>query len=210
MERFQFQANPREISTKGRLRELRRQGQVPGIVYGKKTEPVAVSVDSKTLTTVLHSPAGLNTLVDLSIGDRQETVMVKQLDREILQHDRFTHVDFVSISLKDKLEVHIPVILIGEPVGVRDGGIVQQSLREVTVKCLPTQIPEQIELDVSSLGVGESLFVNELNVPDGSELLNDSQEVVVTLVPPRVAEEGAEGAETAEADAAEEEKAEEV
>jgi large subunit ribosomal protein L25 len=136
--------------------------------------------------------------------------MVKQLDREILQHDRFTHVDFVSISLKDKLEVHIPVILIGEPVGVRDGGILQQSLREVTVKCLPTQIPEQIELDVSSLGVGESLFVNELNVPDGSELLNDSQDVVVTLVPPRVAEEGAEAAETAEADAAEEEKAEEV
>ncbi|MBS4031878.1 MAG: 50S ribosomal protein L25/general stress protein Ctc [Clostridiales bacterium] len=208
MERMQVQAKPRTTSSKGQLKKLRSEGLVPGIVYGKDTEATAVAVQSKDIHTIIHSASGANTLVDLAVGGKTETVIIKELERDILLQDRFTHVDFLQISLKDKLEVQVPVVLTGEAPGVKDGGIVQQSLREVALKCLPTEIPDQVELDISNLGMGETLTVGDLNVPAGSEFISDAHEAVVTIVALRVAgetEESAEEATPAEKTEAEEE-----
>ena len=156
MERMQVTAQPRTAATKGQLKALRKSGAVPGIVYGKKTDPIPVTVDSKDITAILQSPSGVNTLVDLNVDGNKETVMIKELTRDILLADRYLHVDFLRISLRDKLEVQVPITLVGEAVGVKDGGILQQQLREVTLKCLPTSIPESVELEISGLAIGES------------------------------------------------------
>jgi large subunit ribosomal protein L25 len=203
MERLQMKASPRAITSKGHLRQLRQDGLVPGIVYGRNKESLAVTVHSKDLFNVINQSSGMNTLVELVTDDTQDTVMVKELTREILYHDRLTHVDFIRISLEDKLEVHVPVQLLGEPKGVREGGVMQQSLREVSLMCLPTAIPEQVELDVSGLETGQSLTVADLVFPVDTEVLSDPSEVIVTILAPRVAEEEAE-AEDVEGEAAEE------
>ncbi|MDW7649792.1 MAG: 50S ribosomal protein L25/general stress protein Ctc [Bacillota bacterium] len=199
MERIQVQAAPRETASKGHLKSLRAEGMVPATVYGQKDAAKSVSVDAKDITAVVQSATGLNTLIDLAVEGNKETVIIKQLERDILLADRFTHIDFLRISLKDKLEVQVPVILTGEAAGVKEGGILQQSLREVSLKCLPTDIPEHLELDVTNLGVGESLSVAELAVPEGSEFISEPDETVVTVVAPRMAEDAAEEGEAEEA-----------
>ncbi|MBS4023909.1 MAG: 50S ribosomal protein L25 [Dethiobacter sp.] len=204
MERVQVKAEPRTPASKGHLRQLRQKGLVPGVVYGRNKEAVTVTVDGKDLAGVLGHSSGMNTLVDLAMDGGKDTVMVKELTRDILYHDRLTHVDFIRISLEDKLEVNVPVQLIGEPQGVRDGGVVQQSLREVVMKCLPTAIPEMIELDVTGLGTGQSLTVADLVTTGDVEMISDSAEVVVTVLAPRVAEEEEKHEEAAEAGAEEE------
>lgn len=189
MERMQVVAKPRATTTKGQLRQLRNEGQVPGVVYGRNNDPISVVVDSKDITAILHSPSGANALVDLEIDGSKATVMLKDLKRDVMLADRYISVDFVRISLLEKLEVQVPIMLTGDAVGVKEGGILQQLLREVALKCLPTNIPEQLELDVAQLGVGESLAVADLAVPEDSELLSGEDETVVTISAPRIEEE---------------------
>ncbi len=187
MERIQVPAKVRAISSKGHLRELRSQGFVPCVVYGKNTDAAAVTVGSKDISAIINSPAGANTLVDLIVDGKTETVIIKELKRDILFQERFVHVDFMQISLKDKLEVQVPVVLTGEAPGVKEGGIIQQTLREVALKCLPAEIPDQVELDISALGLGETLIVANIKVPIGSEIISDTEEAVVTVVASKVA-----------------------
>lgn len=210
MERLQIKAQPRTVFTKGHLKQLRRTGFVPGIVYGKKEEPVPVAVDAKDITAILNAPTGVNTLVDLAIeGHAPTTVIMKELARDILISDRYLHVDFMRISLTDKLELNIPIVLAGEAPGVKEGGVLQQTLREVTLKCLPTNIPEQIELDISGLQMGESLTVADLTVPEDTEIVSDLEEVIVTVVAPQTEEPAAEEGIEAEEEPAEAEADEE-
>jgi large subunit ribosomal protein L25 len=212
MDRVQVKAEPRTISTKGYLRQLRSAGMVPGIVYGKKETPVTVAVEAKEIGAVLHSHSGANTLVDLMLDGKKDTVMIKSLTRDILLADRINHVDFLRISLLNKLDVNVPLVLTGDAKGVSEGGVLQQVLREISLKVLPTEIPDSFVLDVSSLGLGESLTASELQIPAGAELLTDPSETVVTVVAPRGAEDGTvEAAETGdEAAEAEAETAEEA
>ena len=185
MERIQVLAQPRTRTTKGQLRELRSSGFVPAIIYGRKSEPTSIAVESKDIHAILHSPTGTNTIIELSVADEKTTVIMKSMTRDILLADRVTHVDFLRISLMDKLEVQVPVILVGEPAGVKAGGVLQHALREVTLECLPTNIAEHIELDVSGLAIGESLTVADLVVPEGAEFMTDPSEVVVTIISTR-------------------------
>lgn len=190
MERLQVQAVNRVVAApKGHLNKLRAQGMVPAIVYGQKAAPVSVTVNTKDINAIVQSAGGLNTLVDLTVDGKKDTVMIKELTRDILLSERFTHVDFLRISLKNKLEVQVHIVLIGEAEGVKDGGIVQQPLREVALKCLPSDIPDSLELDITNLKVGESLSVADLKVPLGTEFITDASEAVVTIVASRVNEE---------------------
>ncbi len=186
MERLHVVAKPRATSTKSQLRQLRRDGYVPGVVYGRNSEPVNITVDSKDIVAILNTPTGINTLVDLEVDGSKTLAIIKELQRDILVPDRFISVDFMRVSLRDKLEVQVPVVLMGEAAGVKEGGVLQQLLREVTLKCLPTSIPEQLELDISELAVGESLTVADLTIPEDSEMITDAEEIVVTVTAPRL------------------------
>ncbi|MDR7537736.1 MAG: 50S ribosomal protein L25 [Armatimonadota bacterium] len=194
MERVTLEARVRHGLGKGAARSLRRDGFVPGVVYGRGRQPRAVAVEARALDAALHTHAGRNVLIDLDVvngGDgagEPTTVIVKDTQRDIF-HRRLLHVDFHAISLTDTIEMSVPVVLKGTAKGVSEGGILEHHMREVRVECLPTQVPDEIVLDVTDLLVGRSLHAGDLRVPEGVKLLSSPDEVVVTCLAPRVHEE---------------------
>ncbi|MGI6096968.1 MAG: 50S ribosomal protein L25/general stress protein Ctc [Dethiobacteria bacterium] len=209
METVELKAVRREKSTKGALKKLRREGMIPGIVYGRSKEPISIAIDRSELKSVLGTAAGMNVLVELKINGegalQTETVMIKDIQHDILIRDNLLHIDLLRVSMTEKIEVSVPLILVGEPEGVKDGGVLQQLLREVNIRCLPADIPDQLDADVSSLQIGESLQISDLSVPEGIEMLEEADEVVVVVSAPEqevveeeAAEEAGEAAETAD------------
>lgn len=191
-------ATSREGTGKSAARTSRREGRVPGILYGHGEESVPLSVDARELQRLVHSVSIENTIVDLALDKAKAPVKV--LIREIQRHptrEQYLHVDFFHIAMDEKLSVEVPIVLIGTPVGVKDkGGIVDHQLRELEVYCLPGEIPEKIEVDVSALDIGDSIHVSELSVPEGIDVETDAERSVVAVLAPAalVAEEAVEGA----------------
>lgn len=188
MERVNLEAKRREGTGKGAVRKLRRAGQVPAVVYGRGMEATPIAVEAKALRTALHTAAGMNVLIDLAISDGTQagrTVMVKDLQRDIFRKD-IIHVDFHTIDLAEKVEAHVRLVFSGQAKGVvEDGGIFETQRREIIVECLPTQIPEHIDVDISGLGIGRSLHISDLVLPREVTLVTEPGEVVATVVAPK-------------------------
>ena len=203
MER-KLKADRRDAAGKGAARKLRATGRVPGVVYGHGMEPVPVAVDGRELYHVLHTDAGSNVLIDLAVGSDRHLTLAREIQRDHVR-GQFLHVDFLAVRRDEKIHVDVPVELVGESHGVKEGGVVEHHLWEIRVECLPGDVPERIEGDISKLGIGESLKVSELTLPPGVEVLTDADETVVSVVPPpiiQVEEEVAEALEGVEAEAA--------
>lgn len=205
MERVSLEAKVRTRTGTGEVRKLRRTGQVPAVVYGRGIDPAVVVVDAKALRGALHTTAGMNVLIDMTIGDGAQaarTVMVKDVQRDIFRRD-IIHVDFTTVNLTETVEAHVPIVFKGTPKGVtEDGGIFEAHLREVVVECLPMQIPEHIDVDVSELPLGKSIHVSDVILPADVTLVSELEEVVATVVAPRVVEEAVPAPVTPEAAAA--------
>jgi large subunit ribosomal protein L25 len=202
MER-KLKANRRDAAGKGAARKLRTTGQVPGVVYGHGMEPVPVAVNERELYHILHTDAGSNVLIDLSVGSDRHLTLAREIQRDHVR-GQFVHVDFLAVRRDEKIQVDVPVELVGESHGVKEGGVVEHHLWEVRLQCLPGDVPQRIEGDVTKLGIGESLKVGQLTLPPGVELLSDPEETVVSVVPPpimQVEEEAAAALEGAEAEA---------
>jgi len=198
MERVSLSAQERTGIGKGGARRARREGFVPAVVYGRGRSPRALSVGRKDLMSALRT-AGRNALIDLRIaqdGEAQaETVMIEEIQRDHIRRE-ILHVDLHLISLTEALDVNVPVMLSGTPEAVTSGtGILEQLRREVEVRCLPTQIPDRLTIDVSGLQVGDSLHVRDLKVGDGIEILTPPEEVLAAVVAPAAEEEAAPAAE---------------
>jgi large subunit ribosomal protein L25 len=191
MERVSLSAQERAATGKGGAKRTRRDGLVPAVVYGRGRTPRPVALGRKELVSALHT-AGRNALIDLRIGhgDAQtEVAMIEEIQRDHIKRE-ILHVDLHLISMTEALEVSVPVALTGTPEGVASGGgILEQPLREVEVRCLPTQIPDRLTLDVSGLRVGASLHVSDLPVAEGIEILTPPQEVLAAVVAPAAEEE---------------------
>jgi large subunit ribosomal protein L25 len=195
MQRVSLAAQVREGVGKGTARSVRRAGQIPGILYGRGRDPRPVAVDAKAFASVIHTHAGMNVLIDLELagnggGGAPSVVMVKEVQRDIFRRQPI-HVDFHAISLTDRMEFYVPVLLKGIAKGIAEGGIVEQHLRNVAVECLPTEIPEQFELDVTELMTGRALHASDFIMPAGVVLKTPPEQVVVAVVSPRVIEEAA-------------------
>jgi large subunit ribosomal protein L25 len=202
---------PRDETGKGAARKLRARGQVPAIMYGRGSDPVKLSVDSRELYHVLHTDAGMNVLIDLHVDGDQHLALAKEVQRDIVRGE-FLHADFIKISRTEKITVRVPVAIIGDSIGVREGGVVEHHLWEIEVECLPTNVPESIEADITELNVNDSLKVSDLAIPDDVSVLTPEEESVVAVVPPPImkleeeeeavegeeGEEGVEGEEGAE------------
>ena len=177
-------AENRSATGKGPNRRLRVAGQIPGVIYGKGREAQPVTLDPQALETLLHkSGAGLNTLIDLSVAGRTNTVLVKELQRHPV-HGSYVHVDFFQVDLTQKITVSVPIHFVGKARGVEFGGILDHPLRELEVECLPRAIPEFVEVDVSALEVGQSIHVSDLRLPDGVEVKTDAMLPVASVVLP--------------------------
>lgn len=195
MDRMLMSAEVRPSLSKGQLNRMRQEDKVPAVVYGRRKDTQALVVDGKQLRQVLAA-GGSNVLIELQIkgkGDkiRQETVMFKDIERHLIQKDKVMHVDFIRISMTDQIEVAVQLTFTGEPEGVKQGGILQVILREVAVKCLPTDIPETIEVDLSNLNIGESITAGSLSLPPDVELITAPEELLAQVLAPEMEEEPA-------------------
>ena len=182
-------AETRTETGKGAGRRLRAAGRIPAVLYGKGVENQSLSVDPKALNTLLHaSGAGLNTLIDLEVGGKSRQVLLKALQREPVGGG-FVHADFFQVDLTARVTVSVPIHIVGTPKGVAlDGGILDLPVREVDVECLPNAIPDQIDIDVSALEIGDSIHVNELTLPADTEMRTDLGLAVASVVQPKAAE----------------------
>ena len=181
-----FAVEARETRGKGAARELRRQGKVPAVVYGGGREATAIQIDSAGFERLIEtSHAGVNTLIDLEGSDAGgKTVIAKELQREAVR-GKLIHVDFYEVDLTTKIEVSVPIHLVGTPAGVVLGGVLDQQMREVTLMCLPNAIPDEVEADVSGMELGDSLHVHELSVADGIDMATEGELTVATVLIPR-------------------------
>ena len=215
-EKFVVSAKEREGRGKNDSRGLRRKGKVPIAIYGGGGETIAAAAEIKDLAAIIRSDTGANTLFTLKVEGHEESRVIFQ-DRQIDPvSGRLVHADLRRLSKGEKIEVTIPVQLIGEPDGVRnEGGLLEQQLREIRVLCLPSNIPESIDIDVEELGANESLHVSDAKVSDEIEILESPETLVCSVVfvkeeieepevvdeefePGIVGEEGEEGEEGAE------------
>ena len=185
MERIKLEALPRKSGSKGSRNQMRAAGRVPAVVYGRGTEPLSISLDSKSLKKALSTAAGSNILLDLELGGEggsKETVMVKELQRDPLQRDFILHADLIRISLTDKIEVQVPLNFIGEAKGAKEGGVFQVQRREVGVRCMPEDIPQYIDVSIEDLGIGDVITVADLQLPEEIEILEDPSEDVASVL----------------------------
>lgn len=183
----QLKAEPREESGKGVARRLRTDGRVPGVLYGPALETIPLSVEAHDLWQTLHTEAGANVLVNLSLDGEEYLAMPREVQRDIVR-GTLMHVDFLRIRRDVAIEVDVPVLLTGESKGVKEGGVVEHHLWELRLECLPTEVPESIPADISELEIGDSLPVSALVIPEGVTLLTPPEETVVSVVPPPVLE----------------------
>jgi large subunit ribosomal protein L25 len=208
MER-KLKAEPRAQIGKGAARKIRAGGKVPAVVYGRDVDPLHVSIDAKELFHLLHTDAGMNVLVDMKVNSDTFLAMPREVQRDHIR-GQFLHVDFLRIKRDEKIGVEVPIHLVGESHGVKEGGVVEHHLWTLHLECFPQDVPTSIEADISALGINESLKVMELEIPDNLALLTSPEEVIVSVVPPQilrveeeVAAEAEEEAAAAEAEAAE-------
>ncbi|MFQ5777325.1 MAG: 50S ribosomal protein L25 [Terriglobia bacterium] len=210
MQQFLVEATPRSDRGKNRARRLRRAGQVPAVVYGGSAEPIALSVDPRVVEKILHSEQGHNAVFTLQIkGQGKASAMIRDWQSEPVKGS-LLHVDFLRIALDTRLRVKVPVETRGEAIGVKQqGGILELVQREVEVECLPGDIPDSFEVEVTELAITDSFRVGDLQVDNRKlRILTDPEQVIVHVVAPRALEEekpaeeeaavAAEGAEAAE------------
>lgn len=202
MEFVDIKVERRTGTGKGVARKLRRQGQIPAVLYGEG-DSIPLMADPKSLLRALGTEAGSNVILNLTVVDGQENTrkaMVKEVQVDPVT-GTILHADLLAISMERPIEVGVPVELVGVAIGVKDkGGIVEQILRELVVRCLPGAIPDKIVIDVSPLDIGDVLHVTDLPIPGGVELLTDTGQVVVTVTPPVVEEVAAPAVEEAPAE----------
>ena len=198
-------AEPRAGAGKGVARKMRAAGRIPAVVYGHGAAPVHVSVDAKDLYHVLHTAAGANVLIDLAVGKDRVLAMPREVQRDHLA-GRFIHVDFLRIARDERIAVEVPIHVVGDSHGVKEGGVVEHHLWTLHVECFPQDVPSAIEADISALGINESLHVSDLVVPASLTVLTALEETVVSVVTPQIlkVEEVAPAEEAAEEGAAEE------
>ena len=183
MAEVKLNVNVREGRGKGAARRARFAGKVPGVVYGTGMEPVPIEVDRREFLTALHTDAGMNVLLDLNLEGKSVLALARELQRDPVK-GTLLHADFVQVDVTKTVDVEVPVHVVGEAAGAKEGGVVEQPLFTLHVRCLPTAVPEGIDVDVSALGIGDSLRVGDIQTTGDFEITNDPDEPVVTIAAP--------------------------
>lgn len=184
MEKVTIQAQSREgIGVKGTLSQIRAEKKVPAVVYGGHKEPVSITVAVKDLEKIMK--AGKNTLAEMDLNGAKELVLVKEVQFHAVT-DKPIHADFQRVSMKDKMDVVVPLKLEGTPADVAQyGAIIEHILREIEVRALVSAIPHEIVLDITPMTINKGLLAGDIKLPEGVELITDAQAPVVHLAIPK-------------------------
>lgn len=176
---------PRTGSGTSEARALRREGRVPAIAYGVGLDAVPISVDARALYHALHSAAGENAILGLEIDGQRHLALAREIQRHPVRRE-VLHVDFLAVSRTTKITVDVPIVLEGEAPGAEEGGVVEQSLHELSVEVLPLEVPDYLSLDISDLGIGDVKRVSDIPLPARVEALVDAETAVVSVVVPQL------------------------
>ena len=209
---IKLSATKRETTGKGPARQLRREGLIPAVLYGRNLEPVLLMVAKKDLEQITKTGQLSQQLLNLAVKNGKQmtkTAMLKEIQTHPITGE-FLHADFYEVAMDRKIKVNVPVVTKGKSVGVEMGGLLQIIRHEIEVLCLPNEIPETIEIDVGPLDIGQSIHVEEIPLPENVEVTADVNFTVATVLTPKVEveeveeEELEEGEEVAEAEEGEE------
>lgn len=187
----ELQANYRDQIGKIATKKIRARKLIPAVVYGHKIKPVSIEVDYKEFEHAIHTSAGENVLISLKVkGDQklEESVIIKEIQHHPVS-DAIRHIDFNVISLTEKITVKVRFQVTGESMGVKAGGVLDVVHHEIEVECLPTQIPDKLESDISKLEIGHSIHVSDIQFPEGVTCLLPQEEVIVAIHAPHAEEE---------------------
>jgi large subunit ribosomal protein L25 len=199
-QQVKLKAEKRTVIGRNAIKKMKKDGLVPGVIYGSQAEPVPLQVESRALTNVLAHASSEHVLVELEIADDGQSSTRLALIQEVQHHPlkrQLLHVDFHAVSATEKITSEVPIEAFGDPIGVRTfGGLLEYSLRSLEVECFPQDLPDIIRLDVSNLNIGESIHVRDIPLSSGVEALTDADLTVVSVVASRVGEEVVETAET--------------
>ena len=195
-----LQGRVRPARGKGPARQARRDGEIPGVMYGSGETPVALAVPKREFDLAMKTAKGSNVIVGLALdGGAPQTAIIREVQRDPISHD-ILHLDFHHISLTETVKVEVVVHLVGVPDGVKNGGgVLEHISRTIEIECLPTEIPGHLEADVSALGIGDSIHVSDLVVDKGT-VLTDPDVTIATVVPPTKAVEAIPGEAAAKAE----------
>jgi large subunit ribosomal protein L25 len=184
-----LQAATRSNTGKGAARSLRRDGKVPGVIYGHNRQPEPLAIDSNALSKMLLGISAGTTVLDVVVDGRPAVkALIREIQRDSVRPSEILHLDLYEVRADEKVTLSIPVHLVGIPDGVRNfGGVLDHSLRELEIEVLPVDIPDHVDLDVTALTIGHSLFVRDLKV-EKAEILNDPDTPVCSVVAPRTEE----------------------
>jgi large subunit ribosomal protein L25 len=178
-------ANSRDVTGKGAARTLRSQGQVPAVIYGHGRDPQSLTLNARDLDRMLSHIQAESTVIEVTVGGATAKTLIREIQRHPIKR-QILHVDFQALVAGEKVIVSIPIVLIGVPEGVRlDGGVLDQTLRELEIEVDPSNIPDRIELDVTSMVIGDSKHVSDLSLPPGVEVQNDAETSVAVVAAPR-------------------------
>ena len=192
MAEIRIKAWRREPGGKGSARKLRARGRIPAVVYGKGAESLPIELDGRdvhNLTHGAHAASLESVIVWLEVEDGGESAARPALITEIQHHPvkrNVLHMDFHQVSLTEKIHARIPLVTVGDSPGVAAGGILEHALRELEVRCLAMDLPEEVAVDIGNLGLGQAIHVRDINLGDKVEILSDPELTVVSVTAPRV------------------------
>src|SRR5436305_8217330 len=193
-----FNATAREGTGKGAARTLRRQGQVPAVIYGHGREPLSLSLNARDLDKMLGHIQAESTVIEVTVDGHTSKTLIREIQRHPIKR-QILHVDFQALVAGEKVTVSIPIVLTGIPEGVRlEGAVLDQTLRELEIEVDPSNIPDHVELDVTNLVIGDSLHVSDIKLPEGVEILDAPETSVAVLAAPRAVMEEAPAADAVE------------
>jgi large subunit ribosomal protein L25 len=182
-ERVEIEVKQRESRGSADSRRLRREGLVPGVIYGRGKNPHPFCVPERDLRKALTGPAGLHAILDVVLDGQKTThsSILKDYQQDVLS-GRLTHIDLQEVRLDQPIQAQVVIELVGESAGTKEGGVLSQVSREVTVEALPLEVPERIEVDISAMQMGDTLRLADVPAPEGATFLDDPEETVLATV----------------------------
>lgn len=183
-------ATPRTRAGKGIARSLRRDGRIPGVIYGRGRDPEAIDVDTTSLIRLLAQISAATTIVDVTVEGRTPVkALIREIQRNPVRPSDIIHLDLYEVHADQKVTIEVPVKLIGIPDGVKNfGGVLDQIMHDMSIRVLPANIPEHIDVDVTALAIGQSIHISDLPAGPTYEIMSDARQTICTVVAPRAEE----------------------
>ena len=177
MEILELKAEKRTAKGSKAIRKLRSVGQIPAVLYGHKQDNVMLCLQEHDFTRVLHAGARM---VRLAVDNKKESALIKEVQYDNIA-DRVLHIDFSRIDLDEKVRLRVPIELVGESIGVKEGCVLTHVMKDMEIECLPTAIPEKIKVNISELDMGKAIHVKEIPVMEGVRYLSDAESVIASV-----------------------------